>query len=191
MTGRNLSDELAAEIGQRVLRPFLAEYIGTPDPVAAWTGRGTINFAGRDWDGVEGIAELGAVSEGAGGSAHGASATLLRVPAEMAEAIAEQAVRHAPYERYVGALDETFKRVVGFKLIFKGTLQGFTIDDGGETLTVKVGGESRAIDQRRPAIKRFTDEYQMAKYDGDRFFEYAARMAEVPILWAKGSQQAI
>jgi hypothetical protein len=191
MTGRNLSDELAAEIGKRVLRPFLAEYIGTPDPVAAWTGRGTIHFADREWTGVEGIAELGAVTEATGGSAQGASATLLRVPADLADAIAEQAVRHAPYERYFGALDETYRRVVGYKLIFRGTLQAFGIDDAGETLSVKVGGESRAIDQRRPAIKRFTDEYQMAKYEGDRFFEYAARMAEVPILWAKGSQQAI
>lgn len=46
-------------------------------------------------------------------------------------------------------------------------------------------------DQRRPTIKRFTDWWQQRKFPGDLAFQYAARMVEVPILWAKARQDAV
>jgi hypothetical protein len=187
---RELSEELGEAIADRVVRPFLAVYIGFPDPIYGWTGTGIISFADQEWTGLAGVAAIDTIGETTDGSATGFSVTLNAIPAEFAGHVYDQAVRGVPFEIYVGALDETFQQVVGAKLAWRGTLQSYKIIDGGETLTVIAGGESRMIDQRRPTIKRFTDEYQQRKYPGDKFFEYVPQLVEVPILWAKASQNS-
>ncbi len=187
---RDLPNALETALAERVVRPFLAVHIAFPDPVWAWTGTGTLPFAGQQWTGVHGIGSIDTVGEGTDGSATGVRATLIEVPENFRDDIKDQAVRGCAYELYAGALDETYQQVVGYTLIWRGRLSGYEVVDAGETLTVTASGESRAIDQRRPAIKRFTDEYQQRRFSGDRFFEYVPRMAEVPILWAKAKQDA-
>jgi hypothetical protein len=193
---RDLPVDLQTEIAKPVLQPFLAVRIELPDPVYAFTGLGTMHFA--DADGVErawiGAGELGAidtVGEATDGSATGIKVSLLQVPAEFRDDIADQAVRGALFEVYVGALSEDFTSVVATALIWKGRVDQYKITDGGSALAVEVTGESRAIDQRRPAIKRFTDEYQQRQHPGDKFFEYVPRMTEVSILWGKAEQSAV
>lgn len=185
---RDLPAALAKAVADRVVRPFLALHIAFPDPVYAWTGTGTLRFDGADWPGIHSIGAIDTIGEGTDGSATGVKATLYEVPANFRNDIRDQAVRGSAFELYVGALDETFQQVVGVKLIWKGRLAGYEVVDAGETITVTASGESRQIDQRRPTIKRFTDEWQQRRYPGDRFFEYVPRMAEIPILWAKASQ---
>jgi hypothetical protein len=113
------------------------------------------------------------------------------VPTDFRADIADQAVRGAKFELYAGALNETFQTVEAAALIWKGRLDDFKITDAGTSISVELTAESRAIDQRRPAIKRFTDEYQQRKYPGDKFFEYVPRMTEVSILWAKAEQSSV
>lgn len=185
---RSLPEELADAIGDRVVRPFLALHIDFPDPVFAWTGRGTIQFEGNEWTGIHGVASIDTIGEDTDGSATGVKATLIEVPSNFRDDVLDQAVRGVLFELIVGALDETFQRVIGYKRLWVGRLAGFEIVDAGETLTVTASGESRQIDQRRPSVRRFTDEYQQRQFPGDRFFEYVPQMTEVAILWAKGDQ---
>jgi hypothetical protein len=188
---RDLPAPLVAAVEAPVVRPFLAVFIDTPDPVAAFTGRGTITFEGRDWIGIGGIGSFDMITEDTDGSASGVSATLNAVPSEFRDDVADQAVRGCAYELWIGAFNETYQTVESHKLIWKGRLDGYEIIDGGETLTVTATGESRQRDQRRPTIKRCTDEYQQRLYPGDRFFEYVSKMPEIPVLWAKAKQDPI
>lgn len=181
---------LATSIAAPIVRPFLALRIELPDPVYVWTGKGTLIFNdadgnSRSWIGAGGVGSIDTIGEATDGSATGVRATLNDVPSEFRDDIADQAARGVTFEIYAGALNETYQQVDATALFWKGRLDDYKITDAGNTLTVEVVGESRAIDQRRPAIKRFTDEYQQRKYPGDRFFEYVARMSEVPILWAQ------
>lgn len=200
MNPRDLDEGLNEEINAPSLRPFLALHIDFPDPVFAFTGKGAIKFnrdgspataSSQEWLGIEGIASIDAISEGTSGSSTGIAATLFRVPSEFRDDIADQAVRGCLYELFIGAFDTDFQTVRGVKLIWKGTLQSYRIVDSGETIAVTAGGESRAIDQRRPTIKRFTDEYQQRRFAGDKFFEYVPSLAEIPILWAKAKQDGL
>lgn len=181
---------LATSVDAPVVRPFLALRIELPDPVYVWTGRGDLIFDDADsntrtWQGAGGVGGIDTIGESTDGSATGVRATLLDVPSEFRDDIADQAERGVTFELYAGALNETYQVVDATALIWKGRLDDYKITDKGDSLTVEVTGESRAIDQRRPSIKRFTDEYQQRKYPGDLFFQYVARMAEVPILWAQ------
>ena len=110
------------------------------------------------------------------------------VPLEWRDHLVDQAVRGVDFLTYYGALNETWQQVIGFQLLERARLDTYQIVDNGTDLSVVVTGESRMIDQRRPTIKRYTDAYQQARYPGDRFFEYQAQMAEVPVLWAKANQ---
>jgi len=182
--------ELAEELAQPALRPFIGVHIDLPDPVHAVTGNATISYGGEEWTAVGGLASIDVISESADGSATGISATLSQIPSEFRDDVADQAVRGSLFEIFVGAVDATYRNVIGFKRIARATLQGYDISDQGETLTVKATGESRAINQRQPTIKRFTDEYQQRKHPGDVFFQYVSAMAEVPIMWAKAEQNS-
>lgn len=183
--------DLAAEIEKPELRPFLGLHIDLPDPVYAVTGNATIAYAGHEWTAVGGVAAIDTIGEGTDGSATGVRATLYEVPAEFRDDVADQAVRGCLYELYVGALAPNYQDVVGFQKLWVGRLDTYEITDAGQTLTVSAGGESRMRDQRRPAIKRFTDWWQQRRYPGDLAFQYVARMTEVPILWAKAAQSAV
>lgn len=187
---RDIPAGLADAIAAPVVRPALAIRIELPDPVYVWTGRGTLIFDDADgnshsWLGAGGLGSIDSVGEATDGSATGIRVALYEIPSEFRADIADQAVRGVTFEIYVLALNETFQTVDATALLWKGRLDTYKITDGGDTLSVELTGESRAIDQRRPAIKRFTDEYQQRKHPGDLFFQYVPQMTEVSILWAK------
>lgn len=191
MSIRDLPSELAAEFASDELRPFIGVHIDLPDPVFAVTGNTSIQYAGRTWTAIGGIGAIDTIGEGTDGSAVGVKATLLMVPSEFRDDVADQAVRGCLYELYVGALDPAYQQVVGFKQIWKGRLDGYDITDAGDSINVSASGESRMRDQRRPTIKRFTDWWQQRRYPGDLAFQYVARLVEIPILWAKAKQESV
>jgi hypothetical protein len=192
---RDLPTALGSAIDDPVVRPFLALRIELPDPVYVWTGRGTLIFddadgTSRTWMGAGGLGAIDTIGEATDGTATGIKATLFEVPSEFRTDIAAQATRGVLFEVYLGSLNETYQQVDAVALIWKGRLDDYKITDGGDTLSVEVTGESRAIDQRRPSIKRFTDEYQQRKHAGDLFFQYVPQMTEIPILWAQAEQNS-
>ncbi|MGJ0236989.1 hypothetical protein ACQEPB_00510 [Novosphingobium fluoreni] len=187
---RDLPPALVSEIDKPLLKPFMALAIALDDPVAVWTGTGTLIFDDREWIGIGGVGSIDVINEGTDGAATGVRATLNQVPSEFRDDVADQAQRGALYELWVGALNESWQQVAGVKLLWKGTLQSYEVMDAGETLTVTVGGESRAIDQRRPSIKVNTNEWQQRRFPGDRVFEYAPRVTEINVMWAKAKQDA-
>lgn len=197
---RALPAALEAEVAKPVVKPFLAVHIAFPDPVWIWTGLGEIKFADAEWIGIGGvdgdgnpvgIGSIDTIGEGTDGSATGIKVTLVGIPEEWRDHLEDQAVRGVGFEIYVGALNETYQQVQAYKLLTKAKLDGYQILDAGPDLSVIATGESRMIDQRRPAIKRYTDSYQQRKYPGDRFFEYMPQLPSVPILWAKARQDAV
>lgn len=187
---RDIPAGLETEIEQPVVNPFLAFRLETPDPVYCFTGVGTIVFSdtegtSHDWLGAGDLGALEQVGESTDGTAQGLRAALYRIPAEFRSDIKDQARRGDKMEVYFGALNETYQEVEGTVLLNRYRLDQYKITDGGDTISVEVTGESRAIDARKPAVKRFTDETQQRKHPGDKFFEFVSRMTEISILWQK------
>lgn len=192
---RDLDPDLEDAIAEPVVRPFIAIKIDLPDPVYVWTGRGDLIFLDADavshtWQGAGDLGSIDTIGESSDGSATGIRATLNQIPSEFAADIEDQATRGAVFELYFGALNETYQTIVATQLVWKGKVDQYKITDAGDQLSVEIAAESRAIDQRRPAIKRFTDEYQQRMHPGDKFFEFVPQMTEVSILWAAAAQDS-
>jgi hypothetical protein len=190
---RDLPAGIATAIEAPVVRPALALRIETPDPVYVWTGRGNLEFEDNDgntrtWLGAGEVGSIDTIGEATDGSATGVRATLFNIPSEFRDDLADQAVRGVLFELYFLAINITFQQIDDKALIWKGRLDDYKITDAGASLSVEVVGESRGIDQRRPAIKRFTHEYQERQHPGDKFFEYVSQMTEISILWAEPAQ---
>ncbi|WP_420141766.1 hypothetical protein [Sphingomonas sp.] len=188
---RSLPTGLQNAVDQSVVAPFFAISIALPDPVTVWTGTGILTFDGREWIGAGGVGTLDIMGEQTDGSATGVSVSLLNVPEEFRSDIIDQATRGAPMELWYGALSPDYSAIVGVRKVWTGRLDTYDVDDAGASITVTITGESRARDQQRPAIKRFTSEYQQKTYPADQFFDYLPQLAEVQILWAKGDQGAV
>lgn len=187
---RPLDPGLSTAVEEPVVRPFLAIRVETPDPVYAFTGQGTMIFPDADgatqtWIGAGSIGAIDTVGEASDGSATGIKATLFSIPSEFRDDIAKQAVPGVKMDVGIGVFDVTFQQLEGFAWLNRYKLDDYKIVDGGDTLSVQVSGENRSIDQKRPAIKRFTDEQQQRDHPGDLFFQFVAKMAEISILWAK------
>lgn len=187
---RELPTGLETAVEQSVVRPFIAYRLEVPDPVTVWTGTGTLLFDDSDGDEREWMGagpllySIDPIGEATDGSATGLKVALHHIPTDFADDIADQATKGVLGEAYVGALNETFQQVEAVKLLFKGRLDDYRITDGGDNLSVETVLESRSIDQRRPTIKKFSDEYQQRQYSGDKLFEFAPQMVEVSVLWA-------
>jgi hypothetical protein len=187
---RGLVPALSAEIDKPVIKPFFAVRIELPEPVYGWTGVGYITFADADgdphsWAGIGDFGGIDSVGESSDGSATGMRVTLLNVPAEFRDDIGEQVERGALFEVYFGTLNETWQQVVATQLIWKGRLDDYRIVDAGDTISVEVTGESRSIDQRRPAVNRLTHEAQQRRSPTDLGVQYRSQVATIPILWAQ------
>ncbi|HWT12303.1 MAG TPA: hypothetical protein VN231_06090 [Allosphingosinicella sp.] len=192
---RSLDAALATEISKPHLNPFLAVHLALPDPVWAWTGRGTLLFADeagveQRWTGTGGIGSVDPIGEATDGSAVGYKITLFNVPGEFRDDIAEQVTRGARGEIYVGSLDQAYQQVVAAQMLARGRVDDYRISDSGGSIAVEVMIENRSIDQRRPAIRRFTDEWQQRRFPGDKFFEFAAQMNGVKVMWGQAEQAA-
>jgi len=193
---RDIPTGLSDAIEEKVVRPFLAIRVETPDPVYVFTGQGSMVFpdadgVSRTWIGAGEVGAIDTLSEASDGSATGIKATLFNIPSEFRDDIAEQAVPGVKMDVGLGAFDVTFQNLEGFAWLNRYKLDDYKITDGGSSLAVQVSGENRSIDQKRPAIKRFTDEYQQRQHSGDLFFQYVSQMTEVSILWAQAEQTAV
>jgi hypothetical protein len=193
---RDLDPALESAIEEQVVRPFMAVFIDLPDPVWVWTGVGMLPFNDADGNPQEWLGaghapySIDTIGEATDGSAQGVRVALSQIPAEFREDIALQAVRGVAFEVYVGALNETMQAVTATNLLWKGRLDEYKVSDAGDSITVEITGESRGIDQRRPSIKRFTNEYHQRLHPGDKFFEYVPQMVEVAVLWGAASQNS-
>lgn len=196
MSRLDSGDPLLDSIAEKVVRPFLAVRVDTPDPVYVFTGRGKMTFADadgtdRDWIGAGDVASIDTIGEANDGSATGFKATLFSVPGEFRDDIADQAVPGVKLDVGIGAFDETYQNLEGFAWLNRYKLDDYKIADGGDQLSVQISGENRSIDQKRAAIKRLTDEYQQRQHPGDKFLQFVSQMGEIKFLWAQAEQNAV
>lgn len=67
--------------------------------------------------------------------------------------------------------------------VWSGVLDVMTIEDDGSAPVIRVTAEHQMIAWQQPSGALFSDAEQKKRHPGDKFFEFAAPMAEATVVW--------
>ena len=183
MTER-LTPASALETGQTVARPILlAEFDFAGGASRAWSGLGTLTWAGKDWTGLGDLGEVSAIEETMELRATGAAFRLSGVPSALIATALGEPIQGRAARLWLGFLDEALSLIEDPVLLFDGRMDVLEITDGGEAAVITLFAENRLRDLERPRTRRYTDQDQQAEYPGDRGFAFVPSLQDVTINW--------
>lgn len=177
-----LSVQAAAAATAPVVAPvILCELDFATGTFRVWSGLGTLNWAGRSFEGIGDIGAMGEVEETVELRAVRLTLALSPVPQEVIDiALSERSYRLRPARLWLALLDEDGAFVADPFPLWAGIMDTMEVVDGAEP-RVTLACESRLVDLERAEVRRYTDADQQAEFPGDRFFEFVPALQDVEI----------
>ena len=180
----------SASSGGHVAYVVLLE-IALEEPVYIHSGLGLLTWDSKDWLGVGSLGSIESIRGGVDMEAPDVEMTLSGVPSDyrayLLNTIARGAVvtiRHGFHDEAAGTWShEPELAYAGF--IDTAELTDQISEDGGASVSIKVGVISAASYARRQTISRRTDANQQDLYPGDKFFSFKTDM-RIPVATASG-----
>ena len=152
--------------------------------VRAWSGYGEQALRGELYTGVGSLGEISGFTEDGGITAQNIIVGLNGVPEEQFALVLREKSRNRPANVYLVLFNQN--GIVGSGLVaFQGRMDIPLIDDGRNSGKVSISVESKMLDFRRPRIRRYTHEDQIARYPGDLGLIYVPSLQNKPLPWGK------
>lgn len=177
-----LSVQAAAAATAPVVAPvILCELDFANGAFRVWSGLGTLNWAGRAFEGIGDIGAMGEVEETVELRAVRLTLALSPVPQEVIDiALSERSYRLRPARLWLALLGEDGAFVADPFPLWAGIMDTMEVVDGAEP-RVTLACESRLVDLERAEVRRYTDADQQAEFPGDRFFEFVPALQDAEI----------
>lgn len=181
---RELTSEMIAAMGQKVLRPFMMFHGQfTSGDVRLWTGLGPLELWEQTWSGVGNLIDFSPIEETDEQKASGVAVSLSGVaPSQIAIALA-QVRRNYPGVLYFGLLDADGAVIEWPRVLFRGRMDVAMIEDSVTSATLKITYENEMISLERPREVRYTHEEQLRLYPGDLGLEFMAGIQDRELQW--------
>ncbi len=172
--------------GATVVMAMLVEVQFASGPFRVWTGLGTREFGGRNWQGIGSIIDISEITRLQNGQAD---------PFEITVSAPEEIIRQGLIEFQTEALNRTLNVYLQFLNYDADTALGppWQIRDGimrGANLSVETGAQTLAIKcdtlssrRNRPPFGMLTDRDQKARFPGDRGLEFVHSLDGKEIVW--------
>lgn len=174
---------LAAMTGAGVMPVMLVEVDTADGIVFAWSGLGNLNWNGNTFTGVGDLGGVAKTEETTDGSATGFVLSLSGIPDELVS-ISLNSIRQGKRANvWLGALDKEMRLIGEPELIAAGETDVPTLADDGATAAISISCETRAIDQGRNRVRRYTSADQQIYDPTDRGFEYVPTLQDAQIIW--------
>lgn len=148
-----------------------------------WSGLGDLSWNGYSWNGVGDLGGISTMEETTDFRANGVQLQLSGIPSAMLAIALGEHYQGRPAEVYLGFLDSTGALVDAPVELFSGKMDTMHIDEGGETSTISIQVESRAISLKAAREWRYTHEDQQIDYPGDKGFEYVVGLQDKDLIW--------
>lgn len=179
------SDDVAAAMTQPHVDVIVGVEVFAPTgTVRVHTGTGKQVMAGQLFLGVGTLGAIGQIKEDGSTTPKEFTLSLSLLEAGIVALALNEQVVGSKVNLFIGVVRNG--AVVASNRLISGEVSASTAKGGDENLwTLTVAGEMAAWD-RIPA-DRYTDESQMARRGGDRFFRYIGQMAERVIAWGSRS----
>ena len=178
---RTVPSDLLAALSEPNVHPFYAVDLDFDSaPIRFWTGYGDRTILGNSFIGTGNLLNISGLEEVSDLSAKGITLTLSGVPSSLVSlALGE------PYQRrkcivYFGTTD-----TVAPVEAFSGLMNTMTIEDSGESSTIRLSVESKLIRLQKASNRRYTEENHTARHPGDTFFSYVTGLQNKDVLWGR------
>lgn len=193
MTTRTMSSEMAAALGERVVRPVDFAFLDFPTRPArvcslALPGGAALQWGGYDWQGMGGYGRASAIEETADMTASKIMLQLANLPPDqvpygLVAEILEENYRNREMTLWRGCFDEQWSLIASPVMLWTGRMDAAEVVDGPQGITVTVIGEHELRDLRRPRAVYYTDQEQQDLYSGDKGCEYAPALQRLELCW--------
>lgn len=128
---RELSAPFALAIAADSIVPVLLVYLDfAGDPFRAWSGLGTVEWAGEEWLGVGNLGEVGAIEEYSEVRAGSVDLRLLKIPGTALAEAGSLVYKRRAAEIHLGLLDGASNppAILFSTLLFRGTMDTLELD---------------------------------------------------------------
>lgn len=144
----------------------------------------SIDWNGATWLGIGTLGNIEPIQEQASLEATGVRLTLSGVPSDLvAISLAEQ-YQGRPCQIWFAPLREDLQLAVQPIRLFSGRMDTMATEVG-DTATITVSAESRMVTWDRAKVRRYNNEDQQSRYQGDRGFEFVPQMVERNLQWGR------
>lgn len=143
-----------------------------------------VTWSGRTYTSAQGIGSIEPTTETAT-EARGLTFTLSGVPAAAIAGALTEPVQGRTALLRLGVVDGGVLRVD--PNVWSGRFDVMTIEDSAPNPVIHVTAEHAMLAWQTPSGALFSDAEQKLEHPGDKFFEYAAQMAEATLVWPNKS----
>ncbi len=185
---RDMTEEMAAEVVADELSPILiikAKF--DSGDLDIWSGIGTVTWNGDEYTGAGDLLTMSEMTENNAGDAQNATFSLTGINSAILAATLTEEYQGRPVSAWFGSLDAAGRIIGDPFMLFKGLMDVFSPNIGGQTMTLAMSCESRSIDISRVKEKLYTSEAQKALHPGDLGLDFVAGLQDAQITWGRPS----
>jgi hypothetical protein len=188
---RDLTSAMQAEFLKVKLRVVIfVEGVFTSGTLRVWSGMGTVPWNGQNWIGTGNLGGISAISEGTEPHADGIELSLSGIPSDLITKALGECRPNAPVKVWFGCLNEAEAVIADPYQSFGGRMDVPSVEEGGETSTIKLRVENRLADLGKARERRYTHEDQQIDFPGDLGCEYIAGLQDWNGIWGKPGASA-
>jgi hypothetical protein len=183
---RNIDSSLMAALSSGECWPVHLMQIQFRSQVSyAWSGIGSLVWAGKTFLGVGSVGTLGDIKEGTEVRADGTSVMLSGLDATYLAGCLTDIWLGAPAYRWLGAVIAGTRTLIGTPYpLFVGQVDKPTHHTGPDTMTINLALETKLINHTRASNRRLTTNDQRANgYPDDTGFVWVERLNDTALAW--------
>jgi hypothetical protein len=184
---RNISSGMLTPLLSNDIVPcFMAAITFNSMTVYAWTGVGTLVYAGNSYTGIGSMGRISAVTEGTDVQAYGMTVELSGIDPTILGETMSDVQQGAPATIYFALLNPVTGAIEGAPYpIFVGTVDKPTLSMGVPTISISLALESRLADLQRATLRRYTtaDQQGVGGYPTDTSMNWIESLNDQATKW--------
>lgn len=181
---RSLSSAMQEVSQAKVLRPIvLVDLLFDSGAVHLWNGNGSLTNNSNEYIGAGTLLSISAISEKTDLTATGASITLDGIKQSLLTISLTEPYQNRVAIIRLGAMNELGDVISDPVVMFQGKMDVMTIEESGQASIITIQCESKFMQLDRAKARRYTAEDQKIDHPTDTFFDYMAKIQEMPIPW--------
>jgi hypothetical protein len=181
---KTLSAPTLAALGGGSVAIVQLVYLGFSTPLALNSSTWDLTWAGTTFKGAYGLGQLSAITDKPG-EVQGITLELAGGDSAVISLALDDAdlVQGTPCVIRTAILDTSTYTILDAPIEWTGTLDTMAIAEDGQSASIRVSAESRAVDLLRGTPFMYNDADQVAINASDRAFKYVVDQIDKPVVW--------